>query len=194
MYVFANFSLPLYRNIKPKSHKMKNYGTILVVDDNPAILTAARICLGGVFGKVITLASPEGILATMNQERVDVVLLDMNFTLGVNSGQDGLLWLRSIHKRHPDVPVVLVTAYADIKLAVRGLKEGAADFVTKPWDNAELVRTLKDAIDKSKEIVPLEEVEAKHVRRVVEKCHGNISKAAEMLGITRQTLYAKIKK
>ncbi|MBQ3130537.1 MAG: response regulator [Bacteroidaceae bacterium] len=173
---------------------MKDYGTILVVDDNPAILTAARICLGGVFGKVITLASPESILATMNQERVDVVLLDMNFTLGVNSGQDGLLWLRSIHKRHPDVPVVLVTAYADIKLAVRGLKEGAADFVTKPWDNAELVRTLKDAIDKSKEIVPLEEVEAEHVRRVVEKCHGNISKAAEMLGITRQTLYAKIKK
>ncbi len=194
MYVFANFSLPLYRNIKSKAHKMKDYGTILVVDDNPAILTAARICLGGVFGKVITLASPEGILATMNQERVDVVLLDMNFTLGVNSGQDGLLWLRSIHKRHPDVPVVLVTAYADIKLAVRGLKDGAADFVTKPWDNAELVRTLKDAIDKSKEIVPLEEVEAEHVRRVVEKCHGNISKAAEMLGITRQTLYAKIKK
>lgn len=194
MYVFANFSLPLYHNIKPKAYKMKDYGTILVVDDNPAILTAARICLGGVFGKVITLASPEGILATMNQERVDVVLLDMNFTLGVNSGQDGLLWLRSIHKRHPDVPVVLVTAYADIKLAVRGLKEGAADFVTKPWDNAELVRTLKDAIDKSKEIVPLEEVEAEHVRRVVEKCHGNISKAAEMLGITRQTLYAKIKK
>ena len=118
---------------------MKNYGTILVVDDNPAILTAARICLGGVFEKVITLASPEGILATMNQENVDIVLLDMNFTLGVNSGQDGLLWLRSIHKLHPDVPVVLITAYADIKLAVRGLKDGAADFVTKPWDNAELV-------------------------------------------------------
>ena len=173
---------------------MKNYGTILVVDDNPAILTAARICLGGVFGKVITLASPEGILATMNQESVDIVLLDMNFTLGVNSGQDGLLWLRSIHKLHPDVPVVLITAYADIKLAVRGLKDGAADFVTKPWDNEELVRTLKDAIDKSKEIVPLEEVEMAHIHRVLEKCHGNISKAAEMLGITRQTLYAKMKR
>ena len=173
---------------------MKNYGTILVVDDNPAILTAARICLGGVFGKVITLTSPEGILATMNQENVDIVLLDMNFTLGVNSGQDGLLWLHSIHKLHPDVPVVLITAYADIKLAVRGLKDGAADFVTKPWDNTELVRTLKDAIDKSKEIVPLEEVETAHIHRVLEKCHGNISKAAEMLGITRQTLYAKMKR
>lgn len=173
---------------------MKNYGTILVVDDNPAILTAARICLGGVFEKVITLTSPEGILATMNQESVDIVLLDMNFTLGVNSGQDGLLWLRSIHKLHPDVPVVLITAYADIKLAVRGLKDGAADFVTKPWDNSELVRTLKDAIDKSKEIVPLGEVETAHIHRVLEKCHGNISKAAEMLGITRQTLYAKMKR
>ncbi|MEE0871675.1 MAG: response regulator [Bacteroidaceae bacterium] len=173
---------------------MKNYGTILVVDDNPAILTAARICLGGVFGKVITLTSPEAILATMNQESVDIVLLDMNFTLGVNSGQDGLLWLRSIHKLHPDVPVVLITAYADIKLAVRGLKDGAADFVTKPWENTELVRTLKDAIDKSKEIVPLEEVETAHIHRVLEKCHGNISKAAEMLGITRQTLYAKMKR
>ena len=74
------------------------------------------------------------------------------------------------------------------------MKDGAADFVTKPWDNAELVRTLKDAIDKSKEIVPLEEVETTHIHRVVEKCHGNISKAAEMLGITRQTLYAKMKR
>ena len=189
-------SLPIFLYLcgVTQAKMMKNYGTILVVDDNPAILTAARICLGGVFGKVITQASPESILATMNQENVDVVLLDMNFTLGVNSGQDGLLWLRSIHKMHPDVPVVLITAYADIKLAVRGLKDGAADFVTKPWDNAELVRTLKDAIDKSKEIVPLEEVETAHIHRVVEKCHGNISKAAEMLGITRQTLYAKMKR
>ena len=66
--------------------------------------------------------------------------------------------------------------------------------MTKPWDNEELIRVLKDAIDKSKEIVPLEEVEMAHIHRVLEKCHGNISKAAEMLGITRQTLYAKIKK
>ena len=173
---------------------MKDYGTILVVDDNPAILTAAKLCLQGVFKKVLTLPSPNNLLATMNQESIDIVLLDMNFTMGVNSGQDGLLWLRSIHKLHPDVPVVLITAYADIKLAVRGLKSGAADFVTKPWDNEELIRVLKDAIDKSKEVVPLEEVEMAHIHRVLEKCHGNISKAAEMLGITRQTLYAKIKK
>ncbi len=167
---------------------MANYRTILVVDDNPAILTAVRICLAGEFDKVLTLVT---VLA---QEEVDVILLDMNFTQGGNSGQDGLLWLRAIHKKHPAIPVVLVTAYADIKLAVRGLKMGAADFVTKPWDNQELIRVLKDAIDAGRKVVSLEQVEAEHVHKVVERCHGNISRAAELLGITRQTLYAKMKK
>lgn len=99
-----------------------------------------------------------------------------------------------IHRQHPDIPVVLVTAYADVKLAVRGLKTGAVDFVTKPWDNEELVRVLKDAIDNSREVVPLEQMELEHVHKVLDKCHGNISKAAELLGITRQTLYAKMKR
>ena len=173
---------------------MANYGTILVVDDNPAILTAAKICLDGVFERIITLSKPDSIMVTLNQETIDVILLDMNFTLGVNSGQDGLLWLRMIHRQHPDIPVVLVTAYADVKLAVRGLKTGAVDFVTKPWDNEELVRVLKDAIDNSREVVPLEQVELEHVHKGLDKCHGNISKAAELLGITRQTLYAKMKR
>ena len=167
--------------------------TILIVDDNTAILTALKICLDGVFERIITLSTPDSILTTLQQEQVDVVLLDMNFTLGVNSGQEGLMWLRTIHKLHPDVPVVLVTAYADVKLAVRGLKTGAVDFVTKPWDNDELIRVLKDAIDKSEAVVPLEQLETEHVRKVVDKCHGNMSKAAELLGITRQTLYNKVK-
>ena len=171
----------------------ENKNTILIVDDNTAILTALKICLDGVFDRIITLSTPDNILTTLQQECVDVVLLDMNFTLGVNSGQEGLMWLRTIHKLHPDVPVVLVTAYADVKLAVRGLKTGAVDFVTKPWDNDELIRVLKDAIDKSEAVVPLEQLESEHVRKVVDKCHGNMSKAAELLGITRQTLYNKVR-
>lgn len=168
-------------------------GTILIADDNNAILTALKICLEGVFGRIVTLSSPENILPTLQQETVDVVLLDMNFSLGVNSGQDGLFWLRAIRKHHPDIPVVLITAYADVNLAVRGLKTGAVDFVTKPWDNDNLIRVLKDAVDSSKSVVPLDQLEAEHIRKVVDKCHGNMSKAAELLGITRQTLYNKIK-
>ena len=170
------------------------YGTILIVDDNTSILTALKICLADVFEKIITLANPDGLLAKLQQERVDVILLDMNFTMGMNNGQEGLTWLRAIHRLHADIPVVLVTAFADVQLAVKGLKAGAADFITKPWDNDELIRTLKDAIDNNNKVATLESVETEHVRKVLDKCHGNVSRAAELLGITRQTLYSKIKK
>lgn len=169
------------------------YNTILIVDDNPAILTALKICLAGVFTRIVTLSSTDRLVATMSEEHVDVVLLDMNFSLGVNTGQDGLFWLRTLKKLHPDTPVVLMTAYADVQLAVKGLKNGAADFVTKPWNNDELVRTLHDAVEKSREVVTLDKLEQQHVHRVVEQCHGNMSKAAELLGITRQTLYRKLR-
>lgn len=169
------------------------YNTILIVDDNPAIFTALKICLAGVFTRIVTLSSTDRLVATMSEEHVDVVLLDMNFSLGVNTGQDGLFWLRTLKKLHPDTPVVLMTAYADVQLAVKGLKNGAADFVTKPWDNDELVRTLRDAVEKSREVMTLDKLEQQHVHRVVEQCHGNMSKAAELLGITRQTLYRKLR-
>ena len=171
---------------------MAQYGTIVVVDDNPAILTALRICLDSTFEQVITLASPDSLPAPLQQEKVSIVLMDMNFTLGMNTGQEGLTWLRTLRHLHPQLPVVLITAYADVQLAVKCLKAGASDFVTKPWDNDELLRTLKDAVDKGQEIQSLDELERNHVKRVVDHCHGNISRAAELLGITRQTLYAKL--
>lgn len=171
---------------------MAQYGTIVVVDDNPAILTALRICLDSTFERVITLASPDSLPATLQQEKVSIVLMDMNFTLGMNTGQEGLTWLRTLRHLRPQLPVVLITAYADVQLAVKCLKAGASDFVTKPWDNDELLRTLKDAVDKGQEIQSLDELERNHVKRVVDHCHGNISRAAELLGITRQTLYAKL--
>ena len=173
---------------------MSKYGTILIVDDNTSILTAMRYVLDGTFERILMLTQPDNILKTMAQEEIDIVLLDMNFTLGVNSGQEGLFWLRAIQKQHPQTPVVLLTAYADVSLAVKGLKSGAADFITKPWDNDELIRKLKDVLDMQGEIVTLDEVEAEHIRRTIDRCHGNLSKAAQLLGVTRQTLYNKMKR
>ena len=173
---------------------MDKYGKLLAVDDNPAILTALRLCLGGAFEGVVALSDPAKILSVMERENISVVLLDMNFTLGMNTGHDGLLWLRTIRKKFPHIPVVLLTAYGDIGLAVKGMKEGAADFVTKPWDNNKLLGILREAVERSRKVAPLDEVTMDYVHKVVERCDGNISEAANLLGITRQTLYAKIKR
>ena len=122
---------------------MTKQGTILVVDDNKGILTAVQMLLGTCFEKVITISTPNKIKATLHDENIDVVLLDMNFSAGINTGNEGLFWLSEIKKEDASIQVVLFTAYADIDLAVRGIKEGAADFVVKPWDNAKLLETLK---------------------------------------------------
>ena len=124
---------------------MAKQGTILVVDDNKGILTAVQMLLGTCFEKVITISTPNKIKNTLHDENVDVVLLDMNFSAGINSGNEGLFWLSEIKKAYPSIQVVLFTAYADIDLAVRGIKEGATDFVVKPWDNAKLLETLQAA-------------------------------------------------
>lgn len=113
---------------------------------------------------------------------------------GATRDDDGLFWLRTIRKQHPETPIVLLTAYADVNLAVKGLKSGAADFITKPWDNDELVHKLKDVLDMKNEIVSLDEIEKDHIRRTIDHCHGNLTQAAELLGITRQTLYNKMKR
>ena len=121
---------------------MAKQGTILVVDDNKAVLNALEMLLAGVFREVITLRTPNQIEAILESGRVDVVLLDMNFSAGINTGNEGLYWLSRIKEYAAEIPVVLFTAYADIDLAVRAVKEGATDFVVKPWDNAKLVATL----------------------------------------------------
>lgn len=130
---------------------MAKQGTILVVDDNKAILTAVQMLLGTSFEKVITISTPNKIKSTLSNEKVDVVLLDMNFSAGINSGNEGLFWLSEIKKDYPTLPVVLFTAYADIELAVRGIKEGAADFVVKPWNNIKLIESIQTAYQSGKE-------------------------------------------
>lgn len=124
---------------------MAKQGILLVVDDNRNILTSLQYLLGEYFERVITIDSPVTIPTLLNREAVDIVLLDMNFSSGINSGNEGLYWLREIKRLRPQTEVVLFTAYADINLAVTGIKEGAADFVVKPWENARLVQTLQEA-------------------------------------------------
>ena len=128
---------------------MAKQKTIIIVDDNKGVLSALKLLLKNHFENIIALPSPVTLLSAIRQENPDVVLLDMNFTDALNSGNEGLYWLHEIKRMNPSLPVVLFTAYADIDLAVRGIKEGATDFVVKPWDNTKLTETLLNACNRS---------------------------------------------
>ena len=125
-------------------------GKILIVDDNAGIRQALKILLPVHFAEVETLPSPVTLVTTLERFRPDVVLLDMNFNTSINTGNEGLYWAGEIKKMMPEVEVVLFTAYADIQLAVEGMKRGAFDFIVKPWDNEKLVATLTAARDKAR--------------------------------------------
>ena len=120
-------------------------GKLLIVDDNKNALEALLLFLPMEFAKVDTLTGPEKLLPQLASGDYDLLLLDMNFSAGKNSGAEGIRWLREVKKQFPGVEVVMMTAYGDIHLAVQSLKDGAVDFVLKPWDNEKLLATLKAA-------------------------------------------------
>ena len=120
------------------------------MDDNAGIRQALRILLPLHFAEVETLPSPVTLVSTLERFRPDVVLLDMNFNTSINTGNEGLYWAGEIKKMVPEVEVVLFTAYADIALAVEGMKRGAFDFIVKPWDNEKLIEVLTAARDKAR--------------------------------------------
>ena len=125
----------------------KSKAKILVVDDNSGIRAALKVLLPLHFAQVELIPSPNELISRLAEFRPDVVLLDMNFHTDINTGNEGLYWLSEIKKRTPETEVVLFTAYADIQLAVDGMKRGAFDFIVKPWDNEKLVDTLKAAYE-----------------------------------------------
>lgn len=127
-------------------------GKVLVVDDNAGIRKALEILLPLHFGEVRTIPSPVQLVSAMGTFRPDVILLDMNFNTDINTGNEGLYWINEIKRIAPDIEVVLFTAYADVQLAVEGMKRGAFDFIVKPWDNDKLVAVLKAALDKSHKV------------------------------------------
>ena len=132
-----------------KRYMAKSKAKILVVDDNSGIRAALKVLLPLHFSQVELIPSPKELVTKLADFRPDVVLLDMNFHTDINTGNEGLYWLSEIKKRTPETEVVLFTAYADIQLAVEGMKRGAFDFIVKPWDNEKLVETLKGAYDRT---------------------------------------------
>ena len=125
---------------------------ILVVDDNAGIRSALKILLPMRFAEVELIATPSILVDTMRHFKPEVVLLDMNFETDINTGNEGLYWLSELKRDFPEVEVVLFTAYADIALAVEGMKRGAFDFVVKPWDNTKLLAILEAACKKHRKI------------------------------------------
>jgi DNA-binding NtrC family response regulator len=126
---------------------LKN-ATILVIDDDVDVLTAVRLLLKTEAKEVVTEKNPENLRWLLSKQQFDVILLDMNFNSSINTGNEGLFWLKKVKEFKSEAAVIMITAYGDIDLAVRSLKEGAADFVVKPWHNEKLIITIKDALKK----------------------------------------------
>lgn len=189
---------------------------LLIIDDNEAVLRSLKLVFTGVFDHVVTAKNPQLLPAMLSAGDVDAVLLDMNFNTCRLDGSDGLFWLTRI-KSSPSAPaVVLITAFGDVPLAVEAMKRGAEDFVTKPWDNDDLIDKLNRAMEKcrmkkaeqsavsevnlyreradERKNMTLEEIKADHINNVVKECGGNLTLAASRLGINRQTLYNQMKK
>ena len=120
---------------------------ILIVDDNEDILHAARLLLKQHFATVQTLSDPSQLAALARRGAFDLLLLDMNFTPGADDGREGLRHLAQVLEIDPDAIVVMVTAHSDVEIAVEAMKQGAADFVTKPWQNERLLATLTAALN-----------------------------------------------
>lgn len=137
-------------------------GNILIVDDNKSILSALEILLIPEFQIVTTLSDPNQIPTELRKKEYNLVILDMNFNAGINTGNEGIYWLGRIKETHPEISVVMITAYGDIELTVKALKMGATDFFLKPWDNNKLLATLKSALQlnwSKKEVSQLKEKE-----------------------------------
>jgi DNA-binding NtrC family response regulator len=137
-------------------------GNILIVDDNKSILSALEILLIPEFQTVTTLSDPNQIPTELRKKDYNLVILDMNFNAGINTGNEGIYWLGRIKETHPEISVVMITAYGDIELTVKALKMGATDFFLKPWDNNKLLATLRSALQlnwSKKEVSQLKEKE-----------------------------------
>lgn len=119
--------------------------SILIVDDNKNILSALELLLKGNCKKVKGISSPNLLISELNRENYDVLLLDMNFSAGINTGNEGLYWLQRVLELEAGLSIIMITAFGDVELAVKAIRLGATDFILKPWDNEKMLATIESA-------------------------------------------------
>ncbi len=161
---------------------------ILVIDDNKNVLSALEILLQFEYKIVKTISNPNQISSFPNLIDYDIVLLDMNFSAGVNTGNEGLYWLREIRKKAPQISVIMMTAYGAVDLAVKALKEGASDFILKPWNNDKLLATVKSAYElrkSRKEINQLKQKESNLKQFINQKKNNIIGKSSALNAVLK---------
>lgn len=139
------FDLILQHTQKQNTVNLKQ-AAILVIDDDNDVLTAIRLLLKNEVREIVTERNPENMLPLLQKGNFDCMLLDMNFNASINTGNEGIYWLKRVKEAKPGISVIMITAYADIDLAIRSLKEGAADFVVKPWNNQKLIETISEVL------------------------------------------------
>jgi len=167
----------------------KGKGKILIIDDNKSLLKALELLLTREFDLIQTISNPNLIPETIRANDFDIVLLDMNFKAGLNTGTEGLFWLKEIHKTNKDIVVIMITAFGDVNLAVNAMKEGATDFILKPWEDNKLITTLRNALKlgESKKTINELRQKQKHLTENIERPFSKIiGNSASMQDVFRK--------
>jgi DNA-binding NtrC family response regulator len=193
---------------------------VLVVDDERAVVDAARVLLSAHGWTVVPATTPAEAVTIATSQPVDVALLDLNFAKGQTSGHEGLELVTTLRTAMPSLPIVVMTAWSSMELALEALKRGARDFIEKPWDASRLVGTLNSQLELTSALRRVSELEAEVrelrnaasgdpapladmrlldvegvlVKQAMERFRGNISRAARALGLSRSALYRRLER
>ncbi len=174
-----------------------NQGKILIVDDKKSVLSALELLLQSEYKTITTIANPNVITSISDLKTYNVILLDMNFSAGVNTGNEGFYWLKRIKELAPNTSIIMMTAYGGVELAVRALKEGATDFILKPWDNHKLLSTIQSSYQLQqfrKEVSHLKQ-KTKHLKQLINKNEtpiiGNSKAINQVLKVTQKVAKTK---
>jgi len=165
----------------------KKEGTVLIVDDNEELLIAYEIFLSPHFQRVRTLSNPNALPSELNASSYDVILLDMNFSAGINTGNEGFFWMKKILEMDQDASIILITAYGDVEQAIRAIREGASDFVLKSWDREKILSTILAAYQLRRSRLEIRNLKSKqqhlidHSNRDFDFCHGSTQLMVDLL-------------